>query len=60
MELNNQYIGNFIKMMRKRVGLTQGELADRIGVGSRAVSKWEQGRVIPDISLLYPLSVVQR
>lgn len=45
-------------MMRKRAGLTQGELADRIGVGSRAVSKWEQGRGIPDISLLYPLSVV--
>lgn len=58
MELNNQYIGNFIKAMRKKAGFTQCELAERIGVGNRTVSKWEQGRGIPDISLLYQLSVV--
>lgn len=58
MQLNSQYIGNFIKSMRKRSGLTQHELAERIGVGNKAVSKWEQGRGIPDISLLYQLSLV--
>lgn len=58
MELNSQHIGNLIKSLRKRANLTQHELADRIGVGNRAVSKWEQGRGIPDISLLYQLSLV--
>lgn len=57
MELNNQYIGSYIKSMRQRAGLTQSELAERIGVGKKAVSKWEQGRGIPDISLLYNLSL---
>lgn len=57
MELNNQYIGSLIKSMRKRVGLTQCELAERIGVVNKTVSKWEQGRGIPDISLLYRLSL---
>lgn len=57
MELNSQYIGSYIKFMRYRAGLTQYELAERIGVGSKTVSKWEQGRGIPDISLLYSLSL---
>lgn len=58
MELNSQYIGRLIKTMRKRIGITQSELADRIGVGNKTISKWEQGRGIPDISLLYQLSLV--
>lgn len=57
MELNNQSIGSYIKAMRQKAGLTQNELAGRIGVGGRTVSKWEQGRGIPDISLLYSLSL---
>lgn len=57
MELNNQYIGSYIKFMRRRAGLTQQKLAERIGVGSKTISKWEQGRGIPDISLLYGLSI---
>lgn len=44
--------------MRQKTGLTQQELAARIGVGKTTVSKWEQGRGIPDISLLYSLSRV--
>lgn len=43
--------------MRQRAGLTQQELAGRIGVGCKTISKWEQGRGIPDISLLYSLSL---
>lgn len=58
MVLNSQHIGNLIKSQRKRADLTQNELADRIGVSKKAVSKWEQGRGIPDISLLYQLSKV--
>lgn len=58
MELNSRYIGSLIKAMRKRIGITQYELADRIGVGNKTISKWEQGRGIPDISLLYQLSLV--
>lgn len=57
MELNNQSIGSYIKAMRQKAGLTQNELAGRIGIGGRTVSKWEQGRGIPDISLLYSLSL---
>lgn len=58
MVLNNSYIGSYIKFMRQKVGLTQQEQAERIGVGKTTVSKWEQGRGIPDISLLYSLSRV--
>lgn len=57
MKLDNRNIGSFIKFMRQRAGLTQQELAGRIGVGSKTISKWEQGRGIPDISLLYSLSL---
>ncbi len=57
MDLNSEYIGSFIKFMRKKNGLTQTKLAERIGVGSKTISKWEQGRGIPDISFLYSLSL---
>lgn len=58
MKLNNQHIGNLIKSKRKRAGRTQCELADCIGEGNKTEPKWEQGRGIPDISLLYQLSLV--
>lgn len=48
--------GKFICEERKRCGLTQKELADKIGVTDKAVSKWENGRGFPDVSLLKPLS----
>lgn len=43
-------------MLREAKRLTQSELADRIGVSSKAVSKWETAKGLPDISLLQPLS----
>ena len=49
-------IGNFIKELRKEKGFTQKELADRLFITDRAVSKWERGLSAPDISLLEPLS----
>lgn len=48
--------GNFIREERTKCGLTQKELADKIGVTDKAVSKWETGRGFPDVSLLKPLS----
>ena len=48
-------IGNFIAFLRKEKNLTQRELAAALGVTDRAVSKWENGRGLPDLSLLVPL-----
>lgn len=48
--------GETIKELRTRRGLTQRQLAERIGVTDKAVSKWESGRGLPDITLLEPLA----
>lgn len=48
--------GPAIKRFREARGLTQAELGEKIGVGSKAVSKWETGRGLPDISLIQPLA----
>ena len=48
--------GAAIKQLREAKDLTQGELADRIGVSSKAVSKWETAKGFPDISLMEPLA----
>ena len=47
--------GITIKNLREKKGLTQTELADRLGVSSKAVSKWETAKGLPDISLIEPL-----
>lgn len=49
-------ISNLIKTKRKEKGLTQEELAQKINVTEKAISRWETGRGTPDISLLVPLS----
>ena len=51
-------MGQIIKKLRKEHGFTQEELAERIGVTYQAVSKWENGYGIPDISLIVPLASV--
>ena len=48
--------GGFIQSLRKELGLTQAELADRLRVTDKAVSRWERGVGFPDISLLEPLA----
>lgn len=48
----NESIGNRISKYRKEKGLTQEELAAKLGVSSQAVSKWENDASCPDISLL--------
>ena len=54
--MNTYVTGNTIKQLRETRKLTQAELADRIGVSSKTVSKWETARGLPDISLLQPLA----
>ncbi|MGN0532679.1 MAG: helix-turn-helix domain-containing protein [Eubacterium sp.] len=53
----NQYItGAFIKKLREDKGLTQKQLADKVFVSEKTVSKWETGRGYPDISLIEDLA----
>lgn len=55
--MTNQYItGAMIKRLREEKKLTQSELADKIFVTDKAISKWETGRGYPDISLVEPLA----
>ena len=50
--------GELIKRFRTKLGMTQKQLADRINVSDKAVSKWECGNGCPDISLLAELAEV--
>lgn len=54
--MNQEKIGRFIAQKRKEVGLTQGQLGEKLGVSINAVSKWERGICLMDMSLLKPLS----
>ncbi|MBR6954508.1 MAG: helix-turn-helix domain-containing protein [Clostridia bacterium] len=54
--MDNYVTGAAIKGLREAKCLTQEELAARIHVSAKAVSKWETGRGFPDISLLEPLA----
>lgn len=50
--MNQEKIGNFIKKIRKDNNLSQQAFAERLGVSFQAVSKWENGKNLPDISTL--------
>ena len=54
--MDSYVTGTTIKQLRESRNLTQEELAAKIGVSSKAVSKWETGKGLPDISLLQPLA----
>lgn len=56
--MNNATIGDRIKNSRKRLGMTQEQLAARLGVSAQAVSKWENNLSCPDISVLPELAEV--
>lgn len=49
-------IGNVIRTYRKELGLTQEEMAKRLGVTTPAVNKWENNNSMPDITLLAPIA----
>ena len=53
----DRYIkGEVIKALREKKKMTQAGLAERIGVTDKAVSKWETGRGLPDITLVEPIA----
>ncbi len=56
--MDNVRIGKNIALLRSAKGFTQTELGDRVGVSFQAVSKWERGEGLPDISVLPLLSEV--
>lgn len=49
-------IGKFISEKRKRLNMTQSVLASKLHITDKAVSKWERGLSLPDISIIIPLS----
>ncbi len=53
--MDNYITGATIKKLREAKGITQAQLADKIGVSSKAVSKWETAKGLPDITLIEPL-----
>ena len=54
--MNTYVTGQTIKTLRENLNLTQAELAEKIGVSSKTISKWETAKGMPDISLLQPLA----
>ena len=54
--MDNKKTGTLIAARRQELGLTQKQLAERLNVSDRAVSKWERGAGFPDVSLLEPLA----
>lgn len=56
--MNQVNIGKFISNERKKLNMTQEQLAEKLGVSKNAVSKWERGICLMDMSLLKPLSVI--
>ncbi len=53
--MNQLQIGHFISECRKEKGLTQSQLAEKLGITNRAVSKWETGNSMPDVSIMLEL-----
>lgn len=54
--MNQQKIGLFLRKLRSEKAITQAELAERLGVSNRSVSRWENGTTMPDFDLLVELA----
>lgn len=54
--MEKEKLGNFVCLLRKEKQMTQKEMAERLGITDKAVSKWERGLSYPDISMLEPLA----
>ena len=54
--MNQQKMGEFLKLLRKENGLTQEELAEKFYTSSRTVSRWETGKTPPDLNTLIELA----
>ena len=53
--MNQAKIGKLIAVKRKEKNLTQEELAEKLGITNKAVSKWENGKCMPDLSIIQEL-----
>ena len=53
--MEQEKIGKFILQLRKEKNMTQKELAEKLGVTDRAISKWENGRGMSELSLMKAL-----
>ena len=53
--MDQEKIGKFIASCRKKQNLTQMQLAEKMNVTDRAVSKWERGKAMPDSSIMLEL-----
>ena len=56
--MNQKKIGRFLKELRKEMGITQEEFAEKLDVSSRTISRWETGANMPDISLLVNIAEI--
>lgn len=54
--MSNYVTADTIRNLREAAGLTQKQLADRLCISDKTVSKWETGRGLPDVALLAPLA----
>ena len=54
--MDQRKIGSFLKELRKEKGLTQEQLAEKMNVSGRTVSRWETGSNMPDLDILIELS----
>ena len=54
--MDNLKISNYIQNLRKKAGLTQKDLAEKLNISFQAVSKWETGESLPDTGILLELS----
>ena len=54
--MDQKKVGLFLKMLRNEKGLTQEQLAEKLNVSNRSVSRWETGSTLPDISLIIELA----
>ena len=50
MNLNTKLMGSFLQTERKKMGMTQSELAEKLNASSQAVSNWERGETLPHVS----------
>lgn len=56
--MNQNKVGRYISILRKKRNLTQEQLAEQLGVTNRTISRWENGNYMPDVSLLKLLTKV--
>ena len=55
-EIDRAKFGTFVSELRKEKGITQKELSEKLCISDKAISKWETGKAIPDVTLLIPLA----